>query len=337
MTRLPLKQIAGLAGVSKMTVSRALREGTSVRPEVRSRIREIARCMGYQRDARISEVMSAIRRSQSPTYRENIAFVWTHRGSTRKSNSFFEREFEGAQRQAREMGYKVEEFRLKDDSLNGRNLTRILLSRGIRGVLIAPPRFDGPHPHVWLDWKELCCVIIGRSLANTGLPRVLHDHYAGTALGIRKLKRMGCSRIGLVLSESMDARSLRLVRSAFLGFHPASLSSAGPLIFTRNRYNPKELSQWVEENRPDALLTNFEDAFPTPEQVLAHFPARESIVALNWSREYPEIAGISQNGSRIGEQALTLLATRLMNGQYGLDPLAPAVLIPGSWKEANQI
>lgn len=329
--RPPLKLIAGAAGVSKMTVSRALRDGTSVKPEVRARIRQIAGEMGYRRDVQISEVMSAIRKSQAPKYRENIAFIWTHRGSSRRLNSFFEGEFEGANRQAKDLGYKLEEFRLKDESLNGRALTRILLSRGIRGALIAPPRFDGPHPHVWLDWKELCCVLIGRSLVNAGLARVLHDHYTGTALAMRRIKRLGYDRIGLVLSRSMDARSYRLVRSAFLSFHPARLQVAATLIFIGDGYDPKAFSKWIAKSRPDAILTNFEDAFPRRDQIGEHISAETGLMALNWSPEQPDIAGIKQNSAIIGEQSMNILISRLRNEQFGLDPLAPSVLVPGSW------
>src|SRR5581483_1708054 len=121
--RIPLKQIAELAGVSRMTVSRALRDGTAVRPGVRAKIRRIAGEIGYERNVQISEVMSAIRRSNAPTYQENIAFIWTHRRGSRRSSPFFQEEFEGAQTQARQLGYRLEEFSPKAESLNGRALS----------------------------------------------------------------------------------------------------------------------------------------------------------------------------------------------------------------------
>jgi len=103
--RPPLKQIADRLGISKMTVSRALRPGTSVDGELRVKIQEIAQQIGYQPDTRISQVMSAIRKSQTPVYRETLALVWTHRRNENESSNFFYKEvLAGANLRAEQLG-----------------------------------------------------------------------------------------------------------------------------------------------------------------------------------------------------------------------------------------
>lgn len=337
--RPPLKIIADMLGISKMTVSRALREGTSVDPEVRQRVREAAHRMGYQPDTRISQVMSAIRRSQAPQYRENIAFLWTQRPGEGSSSSapFLDEEFAGARRRALELGYKVDEFHMSDPQLNGTTLSRILQTRGIRTALIGPPGFDRSHPHVWLDWKQFCCVLVGRSLANGGLARVEHDHYFGCVLAVRRLKRLRYERIGLVMSHAMDERSARLVRSAFLSFHPLGPKEAPRLIFTADRYDPKALRKWIAQYRPEVLLANFEDGFPRAGQLAECAAEATPLAALNWSDKRPEIAGINQHRAMIGEQAIDLLVLRLQGNQFGLDPLAPSIKVPGSWVDSSTL
>ena len=333
--RPPLRMIAELLGISKMTVSRALKDGTPVDPEVREKVRETARRLGYQTDTRISQVMSAIRKSQAPQYRENLAFIWTHRLTANADrNTFFDEEFEGARSRAQQLGYKLDEFRMTSATLNGRTLSRILHARGIRGALIAPPSQDRTHPHIWLDWKLLCCVLIGRSFANVGLARVQHDHYFGCVLAVRQLKRLHYKRIGLIMSHSMDERSAHLIRSAFLSFHPLGLTEAQKLIFISDSYEPKRLKKWVKETKPDAFLANFEKEFPRLEQVRENAPAGVGLAALNWSEKEPEITGVNQHRSVIGEQAVDLLLLRLQGNQFGLDPLAPSIKVPGSWMEA---
>lgn len=47
-SRLTMEAVAKLAGVSKITVSRALRDSDLVRPELREHIREVARAAGYR-------------------------------------------------------------------------------------------------------------------------------------------------------------------------------------------------------------------------------------------------------------------------------------------------
>jgi DNA-binding LacI/PurR family transcriptional regulator len=334
----PLNLIANLLGVSKMTVSRALREGTSVAPELRAKIRECARKLGYQPDSRISQVMRAVRKAQTSSYRETLAFIWTHRLSERdERKSSLHEEFEGASRRAQQLGYRLDVFRVTDESLTGNSLSHILNSRGIRGVLISPPGFEGTHPHLRLDWKQFCCVLLDEPFANDGLPRVLHDHYSGCVLTLRRLKRLLYERIGLVMSHTVDERSARLIRSAFTSFHPMNSKEAEKLIFTGEKYDSKALKKWMTQYKPDVIVAHFEDAFPTLEQVREHTPKDTAITALNWDKSRPEIAGIDQHRSIIGEQAVDLLLLRLQGNQFGLDPLAPSIKVPGSWVDGTSI
>jgi len=336
--RPPLKLIAEILGISKMTVSRALREGTSVDSEVRRLVRETAHRLGYEPDKRISQVMSAIRRSQAPQYRENVAFICTHRGGAPGAGaSFLEDEFEGARRRAHQLGYKIDEFYATEPALTGASLSRILQSRGIRAALIGPPNFERTHPHIWLDWKEFCCVLIGRSLANVGLPRVEHDHYFGCVLAVRRLRRLHYSRLGLVISHAMDERSSRLVRSAFLSFHPLGPKDAQKMIFTSNEYDTRALRKWITQHRPEVLLANFENIFPRVEHLIENSPTGIALAALNWNEKRPHIAGVNQHCATIGEQAMDLLVLRLQGNQFGLDPLAPSIKVPGSWVDSTSL
>ena len=334
----PLNRIAQLLGVSKMTVSRAMREGTSVDPGLRAKIREAARQIGYQPDSRISQVMRAVRRAQPSHYRETLAFIWTHRASDRKdAGSFFDEEFEGARRRSQQLGYRLDEFRKTEESLNGTSLSRILHSRGIRGALIAPPGFERAHPHIWMNWKQFCCVLLGQSFANTGLARVQHDHYSSCVLTLRRLKRLRYRRIGLVISHSMDERSARLTRAAFLSFHPLGFKAAENLIFAGDYYDPKALKKWMTLGKPEAFVTHLENSFPRLEQIRAHAPEEMALAVLNWNKNQPELAGINQHRSAIGEQALDFLLLRLQGNQFGLDPLAPSIRIPGLWVEGASL
>jgi len=331
-----LQQIADLLGVSKMTVSRAMREGTSVEPELRARIRETAARLRYHPDSRISFLMSQVRKSRKSAYRETLGFIWTHE-SVKNAKPYFQEGFEAARTRAEKLSFKLDEFHVKEEALTGRALSRILHSRGIRGALIAPPSNQRPYPHTWLEWKRFSCVLIGRSMANSGLPRVQHDHFSGTILALRNLRRRHYKRIALVLAHSMDERSSRLVRAAFLTFHPDSLKEAESLIYTNTAFDAKQLSRWMDQKKPSAIITNLEEPFPNLEQIQAVMPRNAGLVNLNWNSEQPEVAGILQQRSVMGEEAVDLLARRLHQNLLGLDALAPTILVPGSWMEGASV
>lgn len=334
--RPPLRQIADRLGVSKMTVSRALRDGTSVAPELRERIRATAREIGYQPDTRISQVMSAIRKSRFPQYRETLALIWTHKGVSRDT-SFHEEILSGAKLQAEQLGYKLDEFRLTDQAMSGRALSHILYSRGIRGALIAPPGHERSYPHVWLDWSRISAVLIGRSFVNRGLARVQPDHHFACALAVRRLKRMGYRRIGLVLSKPFDDKTGRLVSSAFAGFHPLGYGEAGKLVFIHERPDSQALSRWIAQAKPDAVVAHFENNFPRREQLVGPGGRAIDLVALNWNRRQPSVAGINLQVPRIGEAAVDLLVLRMQRNQFGLDETAPIIHVPGSWMDGPSL
>ena len=66
-----LKQIAAASGVSAMTVSRAFREGTSVRKDVRDRILQEAERLGYQPNPMLSALMSSLAGRKGAQYRDD--------------------------------------------------------------------------------------------------------------------------------------------------------------------------------------------------------------------------------------------------------------------------
>jgi LacI family transcriptional regulator len=334
--RPPLKQIADLLGVSKMTVSRALREGTSVDAKLRARIQETAKKIGYQPDTRISQVMSAIRKSKSPLYRETLALVWTHRRNEVPS-SFMEEIYSGANLQAQQLGYKIDEFHLTDPAMSGHALSRILHSRGIRGVLIAPPGPERAYPHIWLDWQKFSCVFIGRSFVNAGVARVQPDHYFACVLAIRRLKRLRYRRIGLVMSRAFDEQTGFMVRSAFRSFHPLGPKEAEKLIYTANTYDPKSLARWMAQAKPDVIVANLDKTFPSYEQLISGAGADIDIAALSWDRRKPHVAGVNLQLPLVGEHAVDLLLLRMQRNIFGLEETAPTIHVPGAWMDGSSV
>jgi LacI family transcriptional regulator len=334
----PLNQFAKISGVSKMTVSRALREGTSVDPELRAKIRETARKLGYQPDSRISQVMRAVRKAQTSSYHETLAFICPHRPTEQvDGGSFFEEEFEGATRRAQKLGYRIDIVHLTNEFHAGKSLTNILNSRGIRGVLIAPPGPSLDSARIQLDWKQFCCVLIGPPFPNLELPRVQHDEYAGCIMILRHLKRLRYQRIGLIMSDFMGEESTRLIRSAFTSFHPLSSKEAQKLIFTDDHYEAKALKKWMTRAKPEVIVARFDKTFPKLDHIRRQAPRNVAIAAMNWDKNQLEIAGINQHRSMVGEQAVDLLLLRLQADQFGLDPISPSIKIPGSWMDGPSI
>ena len=151
-----MRQIAALAGVSAMTVSRALRNSPRITPEVRAKVHKVAARLGYRPDPEVVKLMNHLRRRSKPTFVASIAALTSL--STDIEPPFLRRARENAQARAAELGYALEVFRVDAPEKFNRGLERMLVSRGIEGVLLlqmhAPIRVDR-----LLDWEKFSAVM----------------------------------------------------------------------------------------------------------------------------------------------------------------------------------
>src|SRR6185503_2267077 len=122
-----LQDIARRAGVSKMTVSLALRGHPHAAAATRDRLRRIANEMGYRPNPLIVANMALLRAGRRSSYAGTIAFVGFGESPERAAlNTQSQRVFVGARRRAEALGYQLEWFSLDDTSGDGARLSEIL-------------------------------------------------------------------------------------------------------------------------------------------------------------------------------------------------------------------
>src|ERR1043166_7237444 len=173
-TRPTLQTIAIAAKVSRMTVSRALRNDPVIPSRTRKRIQRIARRIGYQPDPLVSTLMSHLRSRRAGKQVSTIAHVsmTSTRGDWRNWHPY-RQVIEGATQRGNELGYTLEEFWLKEPGMTARRMNDVLKTRGIRGLLVGPvPRQIG---HVSLDWSRFAAVVLGYSVWQPSLHRTAPD------------------------------------------------------------------------------------------------------------------------------------------------------------------
>ena len=157
---------------------------STVRPALAERVVLLSKKRGYRVDPIVSEVMSRLGRVKGTSYRETVAFVWTH------ERSESDREEHGARAAADALGYRFEVVKPWTQGLGEHDVSRILWSRGIRGVLLAP-NYSRPDPRYELEWPKFAAVLLGSSLVNTGITRVARDYYQDAKLALTRMKEAG--------------------------------------------------------------------------------------------------------------------------------------------------
>jgi len=133
-----MSDIAKEAGLSQAAVSMALRNHPSIPLATRDRIKEIADRLGYRANALVSALMSQLQTGRDERQISRIAIIdawpidvgWKH-------YALFASQAAGMKARAHALGYRLEEFRLKESEMSPKRLSRILMARGIVGVIMS--------------------------------------------------------------------------------------------------------------------------------------------------------------------------------------------------------
>ena len=86
----------------------------------------------------LSALMANLNQSRSSTAAVPLAAIYTHDFAAIKENSYLLKVWQGMERRAAELGFKLERFHLDQKKMTGKRLTQILTTRGISGLIVPP-------------------------------------------------------------------------------------------------------------------------------------------------------------------------------------------------------
>lgn len=324
-----LARIAAEAGVSRATVSMALRNQPRIPAGTRERIQDLARRMGWKPNPLLSEVMTVLRAGQPAADQVTLAWVTAYpkRDAWRRV-PFFRRCFAGAQERAAAAGYRLEHFWLGDAEGNAARLGAILTARGIHGLVIAPL----PRPEMLeLSWTEFAAVTVAYTLREPMLHRATDNHCASARLATASLRRAGCRRIGLAIPEDYQQRVNGLWTAGYL----VETQQAG-VVDTALLHLPPELREsslveWVQRNRIDGIVGTDLRIPGWLRRAGMRIPEEVAYADLDLPAADGSASGILQDAGQIGACAIDLLAGQLMRHERGIPEHPKILMIEGRW------
>lgn len=332
--RVRLDDIAARAGVTKMTVSLALRGERRVSARTKARILAIAADLGYTPDPALS-ALNAYRRSKAPPrFAGTIAFINTFdKPLAETPRRYYVRYFQGAVVRGRELGFKVEEFWLGEPGMNARGLDRILKSRGVPAVIVGP--LSALHTTISIDWPAYSAVALGLSLEQPRLHAVANNHFQSALLCVERLHAMGRRRIGLYLQQAQNERVQFRWSGGYLAACEALVPRKHripPLLYDTPA--PEALARWVARENPDAIITgapNLADllqreGWSVPGKIAVAMPYEDT------GHDDRPLACIDENAALNGATAVDLVAGMVYRNERGVPTRALQVLVPGEWK-----
>lgn len=327
-----MQKIADAAGVSVATVSLCLRNHPRFPAETCKRIQAIANEMGYRPNPLVSTLMVHLRTTRPTEYSATIGFI-----NAFKNHTFAEispnckRLFQGMRERAEQMGYGLDEFRIREPGMTTGRLNKILFARGINALVIGP--LSGGRGHLSLDWSKFAIAAVGYSMWRPSVHRVAHNQFRAMRLVMRNLDRLGYRRVGLVMSSNFDERVDHNWLAGLLVSqrHTSSALLIPPLI--QKALTRESFFHWFNQHRPEVVVSPEYPPFELLQSSGLRVPGDVGYVHLDWVPELGPFAGIDQRSEIIGASAVDTVVGQLYHNERGVPKDSKLVLVEGVWQE----
>lgn len=326
-----VRELAKVLGLSHTTISDALRGSSRVKESTRQKVLKAAKDYGYHYNPLAGALMSQMRRGSADTFRGVIAVVDLE-GAKQRPEIFARYHQEvtaGAALAAKKTGFKIESFALGSEGISVDRLNSILISRGIRGILILPA---GAEPDLSvLDWSHFSGVYTDYIIEHPALDSVCSNHFRSMFLVMNKMKDFGYNRPGLVMHKAHDGRLLHRWEAAFRIYHEyySHFSNIKPLIL--ESYDEKEFLNWFHSEKPDVVLCHRNRVLNWMRSSGAQVPETHGYCCLNVKMSVDPVAGLDLQPKVIGERGMELLVSLIYSNKIGIPETASNTTIPSAW------
>lgn len=335
--RTTMKDVALKLGVHTTTVSLALRNSAKLPIETRQKIQALAKKMGYHQDPMLSALTAYRSNLSIPKNRPTVAMILDFENQKELAlASLSYRNFQkGAGRKAEELGYEVQPFFFEGHhrSTEGRRIGHMLISRGIRGVIICA--FRPRTTSFQIEWDQFSTVQIESQHLALSLHMISTDQGMMAREAVRRLWQMGYRRIGIAVGREEE---IYLDHAFTVGFHGevalhSELARVPPLLLV-NGQSPEDscadLRQWSKRYRVEAVISNWTHISTLASTTGAIDPI---IVELGDAPEQSLFGGMTPRDTVVGERAMEQLAMLLKTNQTGCFETPNRILVPGVWTD----
>jgi LacI family transcriptional regulator len=316
-------------------VSDALRGRGRVDPATVQRVLRAAREAGYRRNPLAAAVMSELRRSRGGTFRGVIAAVDIVEPQRRDPHGVFHSELVvGARNRASELGFRIEEFILRD-GLTVPRLDSILQSRGINGVVLLPSWF----PPDWseLNWANYAAVYADYLIERPALHCVCCNHYRSMIGLLGRLIERGYRRPGLYVDEGRDERTQYRFGAAFRTFLETHRDLEQVPRLSVGEHRQQDFEVWFRRYRPDVVISHFTEVIDWMEGCGAQVPETHGFASLNVVYRTRPCAGLNQQPRELGARAVEQVIAQIHRNELGLPEWPTTTTVPARWIEGPTV
>lgn len=335
-----MRDIAYAAGVSVMTVSRALRNMPKVAPATRQRILDVAETLGYRPDPDLARLMERVRSKKGTSIHAAIAVIREYVPvDDLLTNSYQFVSLKDIRSRALAYGYEVEEFWLGRDGLTPQRLQKILDARGIEGVIVSPQSTQLPCAEI--DYSPFAAVTFGFGMRDPALHICITNMTLGIDIVARNLADRGYRRIGVAVTRWIVNRSQFGYGGGLFHFQQdVPPENRVPLLMLPHneiRRGHKAFADWMKEHKPDVVIS-FDTHVPGwLKRMGLRIPDDIGFVVHDWTPKMTGMAGIYHRRDHIAAAAVDLVVTQLSQNERGVPAFPRQIMVPPEWIEGPSV
>ncbi len=321
-----MKEIAERVGVDKSTVSLALSNHPRISDRTKERVRAVAAELGYRPDPAL-RALQAHRWTRPKESTQQVIAEIVDKGSPR---GFAHKR---AEEVCHERGYRLETFSLADTP--AREIQKVLLARGVRGLYIASLRHD--YPSDLFDWDQFCAVASGDGFSHFPVHSVQCNVFNAFRLCYQKIREAGYERIGQATfwhSASVDNDWLRL-GAAKVNEDELNPDQRIPILRCSTR-DQITFIRWFEKYRPDAILAFHLGAYKW--LINAGFKVPGDVaLACQLRGEWADLAGTDPDQASAAEAAMKQIDLMLRNNETGIPTHRQTIMVDPVWYPGDSL
>lgn len=326
-------EIAKRVGCSHATVSRALAGSPLISDATKKEVQRVAEELGYRKNAVVSNLMALLRTGRDPKHHSTIAYLTSFPSEAISGvGPNYEQYYLGVKQRAETLGYHLDIIWRNKPGLTRAKCHKILTTRGIRGLIIAPR--ERPLGHLSMQWSAFASIALGHAMPNPHLDVAVGDTFSNVNLALRMARKLGYRRIGLLLTARQHSYFPAAAAAVTLHLESIAPEDRVPPFLKLSESDPagdQAARAWMKRYRPDAIFCAGYLADALLAGMGLQVPRDIGLADISMPFAMTSRAGIFERTADIGASAVDLVVQHLHNNELG-PPLVPrSVCVEGSW------
>jgi LacI family transcriptional regulator len=241
----------------------------------------------------------------------------------------------GAEAAVKHAGFRLEEIHW-DETLSAKGITKRLYNCKARGILL-PEMTKLPHDLMAVEWSAFPLIRFGYSSEELPGHIAASDEAGDAMLALKNIRASGYTRIGLITPLLFGSRHYMGVLTAQLDWEPFEVIPALQLDRTSPEKAQANLKAWLNEHKPDAILTNHPDLPAWLTDIGLRTPEDIALAWLNLPAGSAD-AGIKVEATEVGRSAVKMLLSQCMNDELITAPaIRRELVIHGTWSHGASL